>query len=85
MNVVLIRHEANSNLYLFSVPEGKKLEKGEEVIVKNSRGRSRGKCACNSFDANDEVVDALMLATKAKTPLAPVVAVVRTENWEVTE
>lgn len=83
-NVVLVKHLTSGNrLYLFSVPNGRKLKEGQPVIVDTRKGiATDGVCVADSFMADDTVLNALVLLSGAKLPLRRVLGEHQVIIWE---
>lgn len=47
--IVIVHHLKDVQHYLFSVPDDQNLNKGDLVLVRNSRGEVPAVCVCSSF------------------------------------
>lgn len=78
MNLVYARHESTPKLYVFQVPDGVTLEKGDTVKVRTKKGESIAKCADPSFEISERAGAIIARASGGQLPLAPVVAQLET-------
>lgn len=83
-NVVLVKHLTSGNrLYLFSVPNGRKLKEGQPVIVDTRKGiATDGVCVADSFMVDDTSLNAMVLLSGAKLPLCRVLGEHQVIIWE---
>lgn len=81
MNIVILKHTNDGRQFVFEVPTGKALMKDDRVIVKNKNGIVDGICACDSFEASENVIEAMRNAFGCKLPLSPVVGKYTPELW----
>lgn len=73
MNIVFIEHNNQSGTYLFEVPEGVSLKKGEMVMVETKRGETSGVCVCKSFVLDGSPLETVGRICGAQFPLKRVV------------
>ena len=81
MNVVFIEHNNQSGTYLFEVPEGVKLGKGETVMVETRHGETSGVCVCESFELDGSPLETVGRICGAKFPLKKVICRVFVEKF----
>lgn len=81
MNIVILKHTNDGRQFVFEVPAGKTLLKDDRVIVKNKNGIVDGICTCDSFEASENVVEAMSDAFRCKLPLAQVAGKYTPELW----
>lgn len=83
-NVVLVKHQLSGNgPYLFAVPNGRKLKEGQPVIVDTRKGiATDGVCVTDSFSADDDSLNAMVLLSGAKLPLRRVLGEHQVIIWE---
>lgn len=81
MNVVLIKHNVSGGTYLFEVPEGVKLGKGETVMVETRYGETSGNCICESFEMEGSPLEAIAELCGARFPLKKVIGRVYVEKF----
>lgn len=72
-NVVLVRHEADFEYYLFETSVD--LKKGQRVRVKTRRGESDAIVQSDSAAVDENALAMMVTACHAKLPLAPVIGV----------
>lgn len=82
MNIVILKHTNDGRRFVFEVPAGKTLLKDDRVIVKNKNGIVDGICTCDSFEASENVVEAMSDAFRCKMPLAWVIGRYNAELWD---
>lgn len=85
MNIVILKHDNDSRQLLFGVPDGKVLKQGEKVLVKTRKSLADAICACDSFEASENVVAAMQQTFGGKFPLAMVVGKYNLEKWDEAE
>lgn len=73
-NIVIITHNKNDR-YLFTVPSGVQLKKGDLVKVNTRKGETYGECVCDSFSVAENVTVALAAIMGGKVPLKPVIGI----------
>ena len=83
-NVVLVKHQLSGNgPYLFAVPNGRKLKEGQPIIVDTRKGiATDGVCVTDSFSADDDSLNAMVLLSGAKLPLRRVLGEHQVIIWE---
>ena len=81
MNVVFIEHDNQSGMYLFEVPGGVKLGKGEHVMVKTRHGETCGVCVCESFELDVSPLETVGRICGASFPLKKVIGRVFVEKF----
>lgn len=79
MNVVFIEHNNQSGTYLFEVPVGVSLKKGETVMVETRHGETCGVCVCESFELDGSPLETIGRICGAKFPLKRVVGCIRVD------
>lgn len=79
-NLVPVKHDESSAIYLFRVPEPQHLFCGTRVIVDTKKGKKYGTCAADIFNVADDDLDSVckMYGTTAKD-LRYVIGTVREE------
>ena len=79
-NLVPVKHDESSAIYLFRVPEPQYLFCGTRVIVDTKKGKKYGTCAADIFNVADDDLDSVckMYGTTAKD-LRYVIGTVREE------
>lgn len=82
MNIVILKHTNDGRQFVFEVPVGEALTKDDRVIVKNKNGIVDGICTCDSFEASENVVEAMRTAFGCKLPLSRVIGRYNAELWE---
>lgn len=70
--IVIVQHLQDSKHYLFSVPDAVTLNRGNLVLVSNSRGEVPAVCVCSSFSVPENVLSALQKQYGGKS-LKPVI------------
>lgn len=83
-NVVLVKHQLSGNgPYLFAVPDGRNLKREQTVIVDTRKGiATDGVCVTDSFSADDDSLNAMVLLSGAKLPLRRVLGEHQVIIWE---
>lgn len=72
MNIVSVTQSGKN--YLFSVPGGITLHKGDRVLCDTMRGEAEGICATDNFEADEHATNQIITLTGAYKPLKAVVA-----------
>jgi hypothetical protein len=72
MNIVMVEHTNSSKRYLFSVPEGANLGKGQRVLVDTRYGQQEAVCAADSVEADEVTLKYLAPYLGATLPLRSV-------------
>lgn len=72
--IVIVHHLEDVQHYLFSVPDDQNLNKGDLVLVRNSRGEVPAVCVCSSFSVPENVLSALQQRYGGKS-LKPVIGI----------
>ena len=83
-NVVLVKHQLSGNgPYLFVVPDGRNLKREQTVIVEMRKGIAiDGVCVTDSFLADDDSLNAMVILSGAKLPPRRVLGERQTVIWE---
>lgn len=83
-NVVLVKHQLSGNgPYLFAVPDGRNLKREQTVIVEMRKGIAiDGVCVTDSFLADDDSLNAMVILSGAKLPPRRVLGERQTVIWE---
>ena len=83
-NVVLVKHQLSGNgPYLFAVPDGRNLKREQTVIVEMRKGIAiDGVCVTDSFSADDDSLNAMVILSGAKLPPRRVLGERQTVIWE---
>ncbi len=79
--IVIVHHLKDVQHYLFSVPDGQNLDKGDLVLVRNSRGEVPAVCVCSSFSVPENVLSALQQRYGGKS-LKPVIGIARMTRFD---
>ena len=79
--IVIVHHLKDAQHYLFSVPDDQNLNKGDLVLVRNSRGEVPAVCVCSSFSVPENVLSALQKRYGGST-LKPVVGIARMTHFD---
>lgn len=74
MNVVLVKHLSCGQYFLFEVPQDKKLNACDRVLVNTRRGVNDAICICDSFEIDESSIKSLAYLVGASLPLQRVVA-----------
>ena len=77
-NLILAKHDGHAKTYVFTVPEGFTVKKGDRLIVMTSRGLQEATAACESFPAPDVAVHIIVERLGGYDPPAPAVAILST-------
>ena len=82
-NVVLVKHQLSGNgPYLFAVPDGRNLKREQTVIVEMRKGIAiDGVCVTDSFSADDDSLNAMVILSGAKLPPRRVLGERQTVIW----
>ena len=75
MYIVKIQHPNSNGIYLFSVPNGIALSKGQKVKCMTSRGEQDGTCVEDSKVIDDKALEYLAAVAQYKLPLMPVLGI----------
>lgn len=78
--LVIVHHLNDVQHYLFSVPEGRDVDKGDLVLVRNSRGEVPAVCVCSSFSVPENVA-ATLHKKYGGSELKPVIGSVHLYRW----
>ena len=78
--LVIVHHLNDVQHYLFSVPEDHDVDKGDLVLVRNSRGEVPAVCVCSSFSVPENVT-ATLHKKYGGSELKPVIGSVRLCRW----
>ena len=73
VNLVFIKHQENSKKFLFEVPVGVELMKGEKVFCDTRLGNQVGICATSSFYINSHSLESVVEGFGATMPLRKVI------------
>ena len=79
--IVIVHHLKDVQHYLFSVPDGQNLSKGDLVLVRNSRGEVPAVCVCSSFSVPENVLSALQQRYGGKS-LKPVIGIAKMTRFD---
>lgn len=79
--IVIVHHLKDVQHYLFSVPDDRNLNKGDLVLVRNSRGEVPAVCVCSSFSVPENVLSALQQRYGGKS-LKPVIGIARMTRFD---
>lgn len=79
--IVIVHHLKDLQHYLFSVPDDQNLNKGDLVLVRNSRGEVPAVCVCSSFSVPENALSALQKRYGGNT-LKPVVGIARMTHFD---
>ena len=79
--IVIVHHLKDSRHYLFSVPDAVTLNRGDLVLVNNSRGEVPAVCVCSSFSVPENVLSALQKQYGGKT-LKPVIGIATMKRFD---
>lgn len=79
--IVIVHHLKDSQHYIFSVPEERDLEKGDLVLVRNSRGEVPAVCVCSSFSVPADVL-ATLQRRYGGSSLKPVIGSAELRRWD---
>lgn len=79
--IVIVHHLKDVQHYLFSVPDGQNLNKGDLVLVRNSRGDVPAVCVCSSFSVPENVLSTLQQKYGGKS-LKPVIGIAKMTRFE---
>lgn len=74
MNVVFVKHLSCGRYFLFEVPQDKKLNACDRVLVNTRRGVNDAICICDSFEVDEPNINQLTRMVGATMPLQRVVA-----------
>ena len=85
MNVVKIQHNGNGGTFLFSVPDGIQLSKGQKVKCMTKWGEADGTCVEDSKVIDDKVLEYLAAVAQYKLPLKPVLGIWGYQEFEKPE
>lgn len=79
--IVIVHHLKDVQHYLFSVPDDQNLNKGDLVLVRNSRGEVPAVCVCSSFSVPENVLSALQQRYGGKS-LKSVIGIARMTRFD---
>ena len=79
--IVIVHHLKDVQHYLFSVPDGQNLNKGDLVLVRNSRGEVPAVCVCSSFSVPENVLSTLQQRYGGKS-LKPVIGIAKMTRFD---
>ncbi len=79
--IVTVRQGAEK--FLFEVPKGYSLKEGDNVMCDTIKGRTPGVCICNSVEADDDSLEAIIALTSAYKPLKKVLGVYQEFEQEI--
>lgn len=80
-NIVIVQHMNGPQHYIFDVPEDRKLNKDDIVLVKNNKGEAPAICVCSSFPVPEDVLSALQERYGGKT-MKPVIGVAKMVRFD---
>ena len=80
-NVVYVNHYRDEMDYLFSVPAGVRIRKGDMLLCQTRKGEQLGTAACDSFQVADDALEIIARHNTARLPLSPVVGKLRVERF----
>lgn len=72
-NLVFIKHQGSNKKFMFEVPVGVELMKGEKVFCDTRLGNQIGTCATSSFYINSHSLESVMEGFEATMPLRKVI------------
>lgn len=81
MKVVSIRHANNGRQFLFEVPDGWSVKKGQTVMCETKNGTNEGAAECDSFEVSESALSSLVDVFGAKLPLKKIVGEYRYIDW----
>lgn len=79
--IVIVHHLKDVQHYLFSVPDDQNLNKGDLVLVRNSRGEVPAVCVCSSFSVPENVLSTLQQRYGGKS-LKPVIGIAKMTRFD---
>lgn len=79
--IVIVHHLKDVQHYLFSVPDDQNLNKGDLVLVRNSRGEVPAVCVCSSFSVPENVLSTLQQRYGGKS-LKPVIGIAKMTHFD---
>lgn len=79
--IVIVHHLKDVQYYLFSVPDDQNLNKGDLVLVRNSRGEVPAVCVCSSFSVPENVLSTLQQRYGGKS-LKPVIGIAKMTRFD---
>ncbi len=82
--IVIVHHLKDVQHYLFSVPDNQNLNKGDLVLVRNSRGEVPAVCVCSSFSVPENVLSVLQKQYGGKS-LKPVIGIATMKRFSGAE
>ena len=83
-NIVIVQHMNGPQHYIFDVPEDRKLNKDDIVLVKSIKGEVPAICVCSSFPVPEDVLSALQERYGGKT-MKPVIGVAKMVRFDAEE
>lgn len=84
MRIVIAQPAGSAKHYIFSVPEKHTLKNGDLVQVQTAKGITNAACVCNSFEAEEELIDTLLYTYGGKQPLPTVLGIYTYKSWTPT-
>lgn len=84
MRVVVVKHSASRKNYLYEVPTGAYLQKGDEVIVHNANGETSGVCQTEDLYVGDDALTVFraLIGADPDAPLAKVVGKISVTRYD---
>ena len=79
--IVIVHHLKDVQHYLFSVSDDRNLNKGDLVLVRNSRGEVPAVCVCSSFSVPENVLSTLQQRYGGKS-LKPVIGIAKMTRFD---
>lgn len=83
-NIVIVQHMNGQQHYIFDVPEDRRLNKGDIVLVKTVKGEVPAICVCSSFSVPENVLSVLQERYGGKS-MKPVIGVAKIARFDVEE